>query len=273
MTGTRLIRLAHRLLLAVLVALTLYPFAFLAINSLKTVPQFYLHPWWPRWPLHVSNYVDAWLALKPFVINSLLVCTASTLGVLVLGLLAGFAFARYDFPGKGPLYYGVLAMMMVPPVLMLVPSFLLARNLQLIDTYWVMILFYVSGGQVLAIFLVRNAVEAIPEELFNAAAIDGASLFQVLLHIVLPLAKPTLATVAVITTLATWNNFLWPLVTTSRAEVKVVTNGLLEFASAYGSNYGTMFAGYLLAALPMLIVIVLAARAFMRGVTTGAVKE
>ncbi len=265
-------RLLQTGFLAVFLALTFYPFLFLLKNSFKTVPGFWKNPWGVAWPPQWENYADAWQAIVPFLANSIVITALATLGVLVLGCLAGFAFARFDFPGKSFLYYAILAMMMVPAVLMLIPSFILADRLELIDTFWVMLLFYVSGGQVIAIFLLRNFFEAIPEDYFSAARIDGASTLQMLRYIALPQSKPILGTIAIITAIAVWNNFLWPLVTTSRTELKVITNGILEFSSEYGAESGVMFAGYILASIPMLLVILFCMRAFMRGLTAGGIK-
>lgn len=263
----------HKAVLAIFVFLTFYPFLFLFVNSFKSIPQFFRSPWWFTFPLQTENYVEAWEALVPFMANSIVVCVISIVGVLAVGCVSGFAFARFDFPGKQIFYYGILAMMMVPGVLMLIPSFLLAHDLELLDSYWVMFLFYIAGGQVIAIFLLRNFFEAIPEDLFSAAKIDGANTYQMLRYIALPLSVPILSTISILTGLAAWNNFLWPLVTVSDSSMKVVTNGIMEFSSAYGFNYGTMFAGYLVASLPMLIVILFAMRAFMRGLAAGAIKS
>ena len=263
----------HRSILVVLLFLTFYPFLFLVINSFKSTPQFYLHPWWFTFPIHYENYGDAWGVLLPFLGNSIAVCTITIFGVLAVGSVTGFAFARFDFPGKQTFYYAILAMMMVPGVLMLIPSFILASGLDLLDSYWVMLIFYIAGGQVVAIFLLRNFFEAIPEDLFSAAKIDGANTFQELRYVALPLSTPILATIAILTGLMSWNNFLWPLVTVSDSNLKVVTNGILEFNSAYGSSYGTMFAGYIIASLPMLLVILFSMRSFMRGLAAGAIKS
>lgn len=265
--------LFHKGVLALFVFLTFYPFFFLFINSLKSIPQFYRYPWWFVFPLHLENYSEAWGRLVPFIANSIVICLLTILGVLMMGCLGGFAFARFKFPGKQLLYFGLLAMMMVPGVLMLVPSFLLARDLHLLDTYWVMLLFYVAGGQVIAIFLMRNFFEAIPQDLFSAAEIDGASTFQMFRFIALPMSLPILSTIAIITGLGAWNNFIWPLVTVSDSDLKVVTNGIREFSFTHLHAYGTMFAGYLIASVPMLIVILLAMRSFMRGLAAGAIKS
>lgn len=263
----------HKAVLAVFVFLTFYPFVFLFINSFKDIGQFFRNPWTITFPpLHFENYAEAWEALVPFMANSIVICAISIVGVLAVACVTGFAFARFDFPGKQLLYYSILAMLMVPGVLMVIPSFLLAHDLELLDTYWVMLLFYIAGGQIVAIFLLRNFFEAIPEDLFSAAKIDGANTFQMLRFIALPLSIPILSTIAILTGLAVWNNFLWPLVTVSDSSMKVVTNGIMEFSSSYGHNFGTMFAGYLVASLPMLIVILLCMRAFMRGLAAGAVK-
>ena len=264
--------IAWRSGLAVILFLTFFPFMFMVISSLKSSPQFYHSFWAPSWPLCFANYREAFADTQAYVVNSLIVTTLSLLGILVCSISAGFVFARYEFPGRELLYYGFLVMMMVPGVLMLVPAFVWVKQLGLIDSYWVMILPYVAGGQALGIFLLRSFFSQIDRDLFDAAEVDGAGPIRQLYHVGLPLAKPVIGTVAIVSALAVWNNFLWPLVTTRSDDTLVLTVGMLRYQSQNLYDYGRMFAGYTLSAIPLAILFLLCTRAFMKGITSGALK-
>ena len=266
-----------RLALIVILALTFIPLVYMVMTSFKDTHQFYHSFWLPSFPLHFENYVSAVNELKVYLVNSLIVTTLSIAGIVVLASVAGFILARYSFPGRELIYYGIIAMMMVPGVLMLVPSFVWVKQLGLIDTYSVMILPYIAGGQILGIFLLRTFFSQIDNGLFEAAQMDGAGMYRQLWHIGLPLARPVLGVLAITSALNIWNNFLWPLVTTSSERVMVLTVGILRYnlrVNQLGSGtVGLMFAGYAIAAIPLGILFMLCTRAFMQGITTGALKE
>jgi len=251
---------------------TFFPFLFMIMTSLKDTYQFYHSFWLPNWPLHFQNYAHAFDDMKYYIWNSVLITAISITGIVTFSAVAGFVFARCDFPGRELLYYGMIAMMMVPGVLMLVPAFVWVKQLHLIDTYAVMILPYVAGGQVLGIYLLRGFFSQIDNDLFEAAQVDGAGLIRQLWHVGLPLAKPVIGVVAIVSALGVWNNFLWPLVTTSSEEVMVLTVGMLRYTSRVGGQYGQMFAGYTISAIPLGILFMLSTRVFMKGITSGALK-
>jgi len=254
--GWRLLQIG---ILSALVGLTFYPFFFLFVNSFKDVPQFFMQSWWFSLPLRPENYAEAWGLIHRYIANSLVVCSLTAAVMLSLSCLAAFVFARFKFPGRDFLFYSILSLLMVPGVLMLVPTFLLVSKLNLIDTYWVLLLPYIAGSQVIAIFILRGFFEGMPEEFFEAARIDGASNLQLLRHVVLPLSKPIIGTLAVLNVLGTWNNFLWPQVTITQPKLSMITNGMYQFHSQYAAgsaNYGKMFT----------------MRTFMKGMTSGAFK-
>lgn len=259
-------------ILAVFGILTFYPLVFAIQTSLKTVNQFVHSFWWFSWPLHFENYTEAWDKVSYYMGNSLIVCTISTVGVLVLGSLSGYAFARYRFLGKEILYYTVLIIMMVPTVLTLVPLYLLVKDMHLLNSYWALILPNIAGGQVLAIFLLRGFFSSLPEELFESVRIDGAGTFQAYRHIALPLSRPIMSVIAITSFLAFWNEFLWPLVTINIDAVKPITTGLLQFNSEYGSDTGVLFAAYVLSSVPLIILFLFASSTFVKGITSGALK-
>lgn len=271
-TNSGLTSLIWRIGLFLILLITFYPFIFMLMTSLKDTHQFYHTFWVPTFPLRFENYTQAFHDLAQYLFNSLFVTALSLTGIVSFSCVAGFLFARYDFPGRSVLYYGVIAMMMVPGVLMLVPAFVWVKSLNLIDTYWVMILPYIAGGQVLGIYLLRGFFSEIDQDLFEAAQVDGSSLFGQLWHVALPLSRPVIGVVAIVSALGVWNNFMWPLVTTSSEEVMVLTVGILRYNSRVGGQYGQMFAGYTLSAIPLAILFTFCTRLFLKGITSGALK-
>jgi ABC-type glycerol-3-phosphate transport system permease component len=160
-------------------------------------------------------------------------------------------------------------------VLTLVPSFLWVKKLGLINSYWVLILPYVAGGQIIAIFLMKGFFDGLPQELFESARLDGAGHFAQYWHIVLPLSRQILAVVVIVNILGTWNNFLWPQIANPDQAYAVVSTGLYlmsQTQSQGGGDASTMFAAYVISAIPLLILFIYATRPFMTGVTSGAFK-
>jgi ABC-type glycerol-3-phosphate transport system permease component len=163
--------------------------------------------------------------------------------------------------------------MMIPGVLTLVPSFLWVKKLGLLNSHWVLILPYMAGGQVFAIFLFKSFFDGLPSELFESARMDGAGHFTLYWNMVLPLSKSVIAVVGIVNILGTWNNFLWPFITNSDAKYHVISSGLyLMHQSNVASNFATMFAAYVLASIPLLVLFLYATKPFMQGVTSGAFK-
>nr|HMN28640.1 carbohydrate ABC transporter permease [Caldilineaceae bacterium] len=161
------------LTLAVLCGLTLAPLVMAFFISLKTMPQFSRDPFILTFPLHWENYALAWEIVRKFIFNSLVVSGTTVLGVLTFASLAAYAFAILDFPGRRTLFYLVLALLMVPSALTLIPSFVLVKDLGLINSYWAMILPWIASGQIFAMFILRTYFEGLPRQLFDAARIDG----------------------------------------------------------------------------------------------------
>ena len=226
------------------------------------------------WSQTTKGYSYAWDVLRPYMLNSIFVCVATMLGVIFVGSISAYIFSRYRFPGHKLLFMIVLSFMMIPGVLTLVPSFLWMKKLGLLNSYSVLILPYIAGGQVIAIFLFKGFFDGLPQELFESARLDGASHFRQYWHIVLPLSKQVMAVVIVINLLGTWNSFLWPYIANSDANHYVVAQGLFAMAQTQQvtSNQSTMFSAYVLASVPLLILFLYATKPFMTGVTSGAFK-
>lgn len=227
------------------------------------------------WRELTRGYDYAWQIFRPFMINSLLVSLASAAGVVVIASLTAYVFSRYRFPGHRLLFLVILSFMMIPGVLTLVPSFLWVKKLGLINSYWVLILPYVAGGQIMAIFLFKGFFDGLPQELFESARLDGAGHFAQYWNIVLPLSKQIIAVVVIVNILGTWNNFLWPQIANSDQGYAVVSSGLYlmsQTQNVAGGDASTMFAAYVISAIPLLILFVYATKPFMTGVTSGAFK-
>jgi raffinose/stachyose/melibiose transport system permease protein len=268
----RLARFARNVILAVLAVCTLFPTFFVIMTSFKTTSQFYANFWFPSWPVHVKNYGLAWTAISSYMVNSVFVTLLSTLGVLVLACCAAYAFARFDFPGRQFFYYGVLILLMIPAILTLVPSFLLVKDLGLLNTRQGLILPYIAGGQALSIFILRQFFAGLPEEFFEAARIDGATEFRAFWRIGIPLVRPTLVTVAILQVLSIWNDYLWPFLVVQDPSKQTLVVGLVQFQGRFYTDWGPLMAGYVLASMPLIILFFLGIRAFISGLTQGGLK-
>jgi multiple sugar transport system permease protein/raffinose/stachyose/melibiose transport system permease protein len=260
------------LALAVVGFLTLYPTVFLLLTSFKDNNQFYQNFWGLPFPAHLDNYQLAWSAISPFLFNSVIYALAATLGTLAVSCLAAYAFARYAFPGRELLYYLVIILLMVPAILTLVPSFLLVKSLGLMDTRWALILPYIAIGQVLSIYILRQFFAGLPEQVFEAARIDGASEFTIFGRIGLPLVRPTLVTIAILQVLMVWNDYLWPFVVIQSPSLQTLVVGLVSFQGRFYTNWGPLMAGYVLASLPLVVLFSMGMRAFIRGITQRSVR-
>lgn len=280
--------LAIHVVLMLILGMTLLPFVFLINNSFRTntemnhsffgLPQAAVD-WFSGkstvapWRKLTESYGYAWEVLRPYVLNTLLVSAVTALGVVVFGSVTAYVFSRYRFPGHRALFLIILSFMMIPGVLTLVPSFLWVKQLGLLNTYWVLILPYIAGGQIFAIFVFKGFFDGLPGELFESARMDGAGHFRQYWHLVLPLSKQIVAVVLIVNVLGTWNNFLWPFITNTDSKYHVISSGLFTMSgSAVASNYASMYAAYILSSIPMLILFLYATKPFMSGVTSGAFK-
>ena len=259
-------------ILAILGIATFLPFIFAIIISFKDIFQFTHQPFLPTLPLAWENYIIAYKLVIKYITNSILVSAVAAVFVIIIGVLSGYVFARYDFPLKNVLFFFFLALMMIPTVLSLVTRFTLVMNLGLRDTYLGLILPYISGGQIIVIFVSRTFFENIPNSLFESAKIDGAGDLTMLFKIALPLSLAIIWTLVIMNVISTWNNILWPLVIINRVELMPISIGLLHFRGQTQSNTGAMMAGYLISSIPLLIVFAIASKQFVRGLTSGAIK-
>ncbi|MCC6731030.1 MAG: carbohydrate ABC transporter permease [Chthonomonadales bacterium] len=258
--------------LLALLALSLLPFAMMLLLSLKSNADIFTRFWGlpspPRW----SYYSSAARALSGYLVNTAVVGLVVVPGVVALSSAAGYALARLRFRARGAIYAAVLALLMVPGILTLIPTYALVQQLGLLNTRWALILPYLAGGQVLGIVLCRTFFAGLPDELFEAMRIDGAGDLSIYRHLALPLCMPTLATVAMMTTLAVYNDYIWPLVTISDSGLQTFTVGVTRFAGEFNLDYGPTLAGYVIGSLPLIVLFAFGMRSFVQGVTSGALR-
>ncbi len=269
---SRIARILGRVLLLVIVLMTLLPFYLLVTNSFKMETNIIKDPFGlPSEPMWI-NYQKALPQIINPMIHSMVVAFSTIVITCFVSLLAAYAFARFQFFGKEFLYFSVIALLMIPGFVLLIPQFIQVVNLGLYDTYAALILVPSAYQVAMGTFLLRTTIEGISKSLFESAVMEGASHLQILRYIVLPMSKPTIATVTIMTGLSSWNNYIWPLVVSGSEETKqiaVALTGIIRDA-VYGK--GIQFAGYVCASLPIIILFIFANKSFIAGLSQGAVK-
>jgi multiple sugar transport system permease protein len=263
---------AWHLVLAPLAVVMAIPLLWMLVTSLSTLAETRRFP--PGLPssLHWVNYANAWTTspLGHWLLNSTIVAVTCVLSNLVLCSLAGYAFARLRFPGSRLLFVALLATLMVPFQVVMIPTLLIIKHLGLVDSLPALIVPNLVTP--FGIYLLRQFFLSLPAELEEAALIDGAGRLRILTRILLPLMGPPLATLAVLTFLTTWNDFLWPLVVTSSPETMTVQLGLSSFQSAHFTKWPILMAATMLSQLPVLGLFLVGQRWFVSSIATTGIK-
>jgi multiple sugar transport system permease protein len=228
---------------------------------------------WPGadWSL-VRNYADAvrFGQIDRYLANSFLYAVVVTSVQLLVNVLAAYAFARMSFRGREALFSLLLATMMIPPAVLLIPNFLVVRHLGLVDTVWGVVLPGFAGA--FGIFLLRQAFLNIPADLEAAARIDGCGTWGILRHVVLPLSRPALITLGLFVFMGAWNMFEWPLVVLSNQDYYPLTVGLSLFRSQTGADWPRVFAASVMGAAPLIALFLLAQRYLVGGISLSGMK-
>jgi multiple sugar transport system permease protein len=251
------------------------PLLWMAVTSVKPgATAFDLPPTWIPKELHFENYSALFQSDVPvgaFLWNSIFISGAVTVAQLITSSMAGYAFAHLSFKGSKSLFLLMLTSLMMPLQVTIIPMYLIMSSLNLVDTHWAIILPFSTSA--FGVFLLRQFFMTLPRELLEAARIDGASHWVTFFQIALPLARPMLATLGIITFTNTWNNYFLPLVFLNSWEKMTLPLGIFSLSNVYGSgNVATIMAGVALAILPVLIVFLVAQRQIIAGLTSGAVK-
>jgi len=271
----RLNRFITYALLIIGIGIVAIPFWYMIITSIK--PQAYIFEMPPRlWPSVVSidNYTAA-LGKDLFglyFLNSLFVAVITTAITVLISAMLAYAFARLQFPGKEVLFYALLLGMMIPPVMLIIPQFLVAKFFDLLDKFSGLILVYVSMNLAMQTFLLRGFFEGIPVELEEAALIDGANRWTIFWRIVIPLSKAGLAVVTIFTFLFSWDEFPWAHVAMKETTKRTLPIAIALFQSQHLTEWGQVFAASIVALIPVVIVFVVFQRYFIRGISTTGLK-
>jgi len=261
------------IILTVIGITMIFPFLWMLSTSLKEPGAVFTFPpeWIPR-PIIWRNYADAWHAVPfgRFYVNSIFVSVTRTFGVLLTSSLAAYAFSRLEFPGRDKIFFLYLATMMVPGAVTMIPNFILMRHIGWVDTYQALIIpgVFTAWGT----FMLRQFFMTLPTDLEDAARIDGCSKMGIYRHVILPLAKPALATLGIFTFIGVWNDFMWPLIMINTMEKKTLPIGLASFQGLYTTDWTLLMAASIIVMVPTLIVFIAGQRFFVEGIKLSGVK-
>lgn len=262
------------LILIVTSLLMVIPFYWSLGTSLKLEQFVFANPpqWWPN-PLTLQNYVSIFTKIHfyRYFLNSVFVATVTTLGHVFFDTLAAYAFAKLTFPGRDKLFFFLLLGLMVPFQVNLIPLYRIMALFNWTNTYWALIIPNLTN--IFGIFMMRQFLVSIPNDLLDAARIDGCNEFGVFRRVALPLAIPGIATLIILTFMGVWNDFLWPRIIISSEELFTLPVGLAQLQMKNTSNVAQIMAGTVLTALPMILVFLFMQRQFIEGMTAGALKE
>ena len=250
------------------------PFIWMALASVKPEAEIRSVPptWLPEtWTLDNFRELFTRLDFPQYFFNSTLVAVLITAGNLVFCSLLGYALAKLHFPGRKALFLVVLGMLMVPGMVTFVPQFVLVSNMGLANSYAGLVLPFLAGP--FGVFLMRQFLQSIPDDLIEAARVDGAGEWRIFWRIVLPLCRPALATLGILTFLSSWNNFLWPLVVATTEDKYTLPVALALYSVGQNrTDFGLLLAGAVVVVLPVLIVFLILQRHFLRGIATTGLK-
>ncbi len=263
------------LILTVMCIVILIPFVWMLSGALKPRAEIF------RLPLSIvpreMNLAENWqnlLERRPHFLrnlaNSTLVSTSYTLGVLFFCSLIGYGFAKHEFPGRGLLFAVVLATMMVPMQVTIIPLYLIFRSIGWMNTFWPLIIPGLAQG--FGIFFMRQYISTIPNDLLDSARIDGAGEFQIYLRIVLPVIKPALATLGIITFMTSWNDYFWPVIVLTQAKMQTLQVAVTGLSGAIRVPYELIMLACTISLFIPIVLFLLFQRYFIRGLTVGSVK-
>ena len=254
--------------------LMILPYYWMVISSIKPPEELFAFP--PRFYVErptFKPYIELFtlLPMARSLFNSIFVASVVTLSNMLLGSMAGYAFAKLRFPGRDIIFFALISAMMIPWQTFLIPGFVIVKHLGWLNTYWALII--PNLAMPFGIFLCRQYIVSIPDGLIEAARIDGYSEFGIYRKVILPLITPALATLAIFTFLSQWNSFVWPLVVTQSSSMRTVPLIIAVLNGQFGSNFAMVMAGALVVTLPMLIVFLIFQRQFIKGVFLTSVRE
>jgi multiple sugar transport system permease protein len=259
--------------LAVAAAALLLPFYWMVVSSLKTSNDVFTVPihWWPQTVVW-HNYLDIWQKsdMTTWLRNTLALSIAVTILQVLTGSFAAYGFSKVRFPGRNALFLGYVGTIAVPWQSYMIPQFILMSQMHLTNTLWSIVALQAFGA--FGVFLMKQYYESIPEDLSEAARIDGLSEYGIWRRIMLPLSLPAIASLSLLTFVNTWNDYLGPLIYLRDPSVRTIQLGLRRFIDAYNAEYALIMTGSVLSVLPIAIIFMLGQRYFVEGVATTGLK-
>ncbi|NUP40650.1 MAG: carbohydrate ABC transporter permease [Streptomyces sp.] len=259
--------------LVVLAVAILLPFGWMAISSVKADRDVFTVPieWIPK-SYHWQNFTDIWkqIPLATYLENSLMLSVAITFLQVLTGSFAAYGFAKIRFPGRDALFMGYVATIAVPWQAYMVPQYIIMQKLGLVNTRWSLILIQAFGA--FGVFLMRQFYLTIPDEISEAARLDGLSEYGIWARIMLPLSKPALASLALLTFVTTWNDYMGPFIYLTDNNLWTVQLGLRQFIGQYDAQYAMIMTGSVISVVPILVIFLLGQRYFVRGIATTGLK-
>jgi len=268
-----IIRAALYFIIVIGAIVMVFPFYWMLLTSFKILGEMYTWP--PSWIPHqfyYQNYIEVWncVPLLRYSFNSALVTGVIILGSLYFSSSAGFAFAKYDFPGKNIIFVIFLSTLMIPDQVIIIPVFLILRFLGLVNTYFALIVPWLIS--VFGVFLFRLFVEGLPTELIEAARVDGYSEIRIYLEIVLPLCKPVLATLTIFLFMWHWNSLFWPLIVTNSEEMRTLQVGIASLRGEFHIHWPMLMAGATISIIPVIIVFIIFQKYLVGGIALTGLK-
>lgn len=263
-----------RVLIILLLILTFFPFVMLVNMSVK--PSVLIMNDFLGLPdrVYLENFTRAISFVAKPIANSIFVCVVSLAGILIVVSLSGYAFGRMKFKGRRVLYVMVLAVMMIPYTLLIVPNYGIVNKMGLLNTLWALIVPYIAGQQVMGIILAESYFRGLPNDIFEAARIDGASEMYCFLHIAVPLSKPILITVGITSVVSMYNDYIWPTIAlTGGDDMKTFCQIVFNNAAGNGTtDMGLIAAAFIIGTIPLLAVTASCLKYYVQGMIGGAVK-
>ena len=271
--GDRAVEATSHVLLSIWTIIVIVPFLWVVLSSFKTTKEILASPF--SLPAHwqFDNYAHAWTdaGIRQFFLNTVIVVGAALVLVMLLGAMCAYVLARFTFPGSRFIYYLMLAGLTFPIFLAIVPLFFVLKNLELINTLPGLIMVYVAFALPFTVFFLYAFFKTLPDDVYEAALIDGAGEWRTFFRVMLPMARPGMAAVAIFNFLGLWNQFLLPVSLNTNPDRYVLTQGMANFASqaGYAVDFGALFAAVVITVVPVLIVYVIFQRRLEGSVSRG----
>ena len=267
----RLVRILSYITLTALIVVMVFPFLWMASSSFKSTDEIYSLTYLPKKPI-IDNYreiFDSSLFLR-WLLNSAIIAVITTISVLFFDSLVGFTLAKYSFPGKRIIFVLILSTLMIPTEMLVIPWYIMSSRLGWLDSYWGIM--FPGMMSAFGVFLMRQFMESVPDDLLDAARIDGMSEFGIFLRITLPLVKPALATLAIFNFIGDWNAFLWPLIVSSTPKMYTLPVGLAYFSSENLMRWEMIMTGSTVSTIPLIIVFLLFQKHIVKGIALTGLK-